>query len=221
MKQNTWQVSVHVVFLLIRVVVIFSLHTTSRGSSCARFSRRPCVKWAFPFDYELSIPSNFFFSFILHLMQSMQFFFHFFEDSSNTAYFAKKGDGLYWRILLHHSLWAQRLRLHGDCRVFRRVPDPATVTRATVPQGCGLRWRRARGDALVCTPSTCLSLPSIRLVCLSVVVVRVRKNGETRCGEIRETCCGKWSGAKCWTGTDENFFGPREWANSWRMPGGD
>ena len=30
-------------------------------------------------------------------------------------------------------------------------------------------------------PRTCLSLPAKRLVCWSVVVVRVRKNGETRC----------------------------------------
>ena len=44
MKRDTWQVSVHVVFLLVRVVVIFTwLHTTSRGSSCARVSRHPCM----------------------------------------------------------------------------------------------------------------------------------------------------------------------------------
>ena len=36
----------------------------------------------------------------------------------------------------------------GDlCRDPHRVLDPATVPRATVPRGCGLRWRRARGDA--------------------------------------------------------------------------
>ena len=31
--------------------------------------------------------------------------------------------------------------------------------------------------------------------------------GETRCGENRETCCGKWSGAKRWKRTDKNSFG--------------
>ena len=68
---------------------------------------------------------------------------------------------------------------------------------------------------------TCLSLPARKLVCRSVVVVRVRTNGETRCGENRDTCCGKWSGAKRRTRTDENSFGPTERANPSRLLGGD
>ena len=43
------------------------------------------------FDFELSIPSNFFFSsFIFNFLQSLLHFFHNLEGSSNTAYFAKK-----------------------------------------------------------------------------------------------------------------------------------
>ena len=48
------------------------------------------MQWALLFDFELSIPSNFFFSFSLNLLQSLLHFFHNFEGSSNTAYFAKK-----------------------------------------------------------------------------------------------------------------------------------
>ena len=50
----------------------------------------------------------------------------------------------------------------------------ATVHRATVPRGRGLRRCHNRGDALQCTPRTSLSLPARRPVCWSVVVVRVR-----------------------------------------------
>ena len=81
-------------------------------------------------------------------------------------------------------------------------PWPPPVLQARVPRGRWVRWHHTRGYASRSTPSTCLSLPARRLVCRSVVVVHVRANGETRCGENRETCCGKWSGAKCWTRTD-------------------
>ena len=51
-------------------------------------------KWASLFDHELSIPSNFlFFSFSFNLLQSLLHFFNFVEDSSNTAYSAKKEMG--------------------------------------------------------------------------------------------------------------------------------
>ena len=95
-NRQYWQASVHVVFWLVRVVVIFTwLHTTSRGSSCARVSRHPCMWWASLFDFEFSIPSDFlFFSFSFNLLQSLLLFFHFLEDSSNTAYSAKMEMGL-------------------------------------------------------------------------------------------------------------------------------
>ena len=49
------------------------------------------MQCVFLFDFELSIPSNFFFSsFILNLLHFLQHFFHNFEGSSNTAYFAWK-----------------------------------------------------------------------------------------------------------------------------------
>ena len=49
------------------------------------------MQWALLFDFQLSIPSNFLFSsFIFNLLQSLLHFFHNFEGSSNTAYFAKK-----------------------------------------------------------------------------------------------------------------------------------
>ena len=73
-------------------------------------------------------------------------------------------------------------------------PDRATIFRATVPRGRGLRWCRDRWDALQCIPRTSLSLPARRPVCWSVVVVRVREIGATR--------CRKRSGAKHWTRTD-------------------
>ena len=51
----------------------------------------PYMKWAFLFDFELSIPSNFlFFSFIFNLLHFLLHFFHNLEGSSNTAYFAWK-----------------------------------------------------------------------------------------------------------------------------------
>ena len=75
-------------------VVIFTHCTPHRGSSCARVSSHPCMKWASLFDFELSIPSNFlFFSFSFNLPQSLLLFFHFYEGSSNTAYSAKKEMG--------------------------------------------------------------------------------------------------------------------------------
>ena len=64
MKRDIWQVSVHVVFLLVRVVVILTHctpHRVAQRSACLH-SSHPCLKWALIFDFELSIPSNFLFS---------------------------------------------------------------------------------------------------------------------------------------------------------------
>ena len=86
MKRDTWQVNVHVGFLL----VLFSLASSSsliahhiawlKWSACLH-SSHPCMKWASLFDFELSIPSNFLFSlFSFHLAQFLlPFYFH--EDT--------------------------------------------------------------------------------------------------------------------------------------------
>ena len=60
------------------------------------------ITWsAYLFDLESSIPSNFlFFSFIFNLLHFLLHFFHNFEDSSNTAYFAKKRR---WILLTNHT----------------------------------------------------------------------------------------------------------------------
>ena len=61
------------------------------------------------------------------------------------------------------------------CRVPHRDHDRATVPRATVPRGRGLRRCHNQRDAhSQCTPRTSLSLPARRPVCWSVVV-RVRE----------------------------------------------
>ena len=85
MKRNTWQVNVHVVFLL----VLFSLASSSSliahhiawlKAHVVRVSvsSHPCMKRASLFDFELSIPSNFLFSsFIFNLSQFLlTFYFH-------------------------------------------------------------------------------------------------------------------------------------------------
>ena len=103
-----------------------------------------------------------------------------------------------WTLLTNPtspSLWAQELRLHGDlCRVPHKVRDSATILRATVLRGCGLRWHRARGDAFM-TRTEYTSITPSEKACLSV-------SRRRPCGENRETCCGKWSGAKRWKRTD-------------------
>ena len=119
----------------VRIVVRFwsSWFAHHIVAQVVRLSYHPCMQGAFLFDFELSIPSNFLFLFIFNLLQFLLHFSHNLEGSSNTAYMAKKGDGLNWRILPPHRLWAQKLRPHGDlCRVLHRFPGPATVFRATV-----------------------------------------------------------------------------------------
>ena len=77
-----------------RSQVLFVMFCTPhRGSSpsCAHLSCHPCMQWALLFDFELSIPTNFFFFlFIFNLLQFLLHFFHNLKGSSNTAYFAKK-----------------------------------------------------------------------------------------------------------------------------------
>ena len=204
MKRDTWQVSVHVVFLLVRVVVIFTHCTPHRVAQVVRVSHvihacseRHSSTLSSPFNPTSSSSHS------PSISRSPCC-----SSSTSTRVVVTLRTPptrrwVHWRVLPPHKLWAQELRPHGDlCRVPHRVPDLVTVLWATVSRGCGLRWHRARGDASSRTPRTCLSLPARRLVCRSVVAVRVRKNGETRCWENRETCCGKRSGAKRWKRTD-------------------
>ena len=72
---------------------LHSLHTTSRGSSCARVSSHPCMKWASLFDFELSIPSNFLFSLFIFNFPQLLVPFYFYEVTGNTAYSANKEMG--------------------------------------------------------------------------------------------------------------------------------
>ena len=54
---------------------------------------------------QLSIPSNFlFFPFLLNLLHFLLYFFHNLEGSSNSVYFAKKGDGLLTNPTSTHAL---------------------------------------------------------------------------------------------------------------------
>ena len=145
MKRDTWQVSVHVVFLL----VLFSLASSSSLIAhhiVAQVVRASHLIHACSERYSSTLSSPF------HPTSSSSHSPSISRSpcccSSNTVYSTKKGDGVCWRVLPPHRLWAQELRPHGDlCRVPHRVPDPATVPWATVPRGCGLRWHRARGDA--------------------------------------------------------------------------
>ena len=98
MNLNTW-IDARVILCAQSPVVRFpsswSAHLiVAQGSSCARLSCHPYMQWALLFDFELSIPSNFLFpSFIFNLLQSLLHFFHYLEDSSNTAYSAIKEMG--------------------------------------------------------------------------------------------------------------------------------
>ena len=170
----------------------------AQGSSCARLSCHPCMQLASLFDFELSIPSNFlFFSFSFNLLQSLLHFFHNLEGSSNTAYSAKKEMESYDESYLptgyepkNYDLMETYVESLTESLTQPQFSEQRFLEDVDYDDTALEEMLRER------TPSTCLSLPARRLVCRSVVV-RVRANGETRCGENRETCCGsKWSGAK-------------------------
>ena len=69
-------------------------------------------------------------------------------------------------------------------------------------QGFSRTWSTMTQHSRICFANTCLSLPARRLVCWSVVVVRVRANGAIRWRAKRATCWTNWSGAKCCKCTD-------------------
>ena len=85
-----------------------------------------------------------------------------------------KGDGLYWRVLPPHRLWAQEPRPHGhyDDTVLKEMLHNAHRVH--------VYHSHAR-----------------RLVCRSVVVVRAPANGATCWRANRATWWTNWSGAKC------------------------
>ena len=75
------------------VVRFLSSYCTPHRGSSFTFARHLMVItwWAYLFDLESSIPFYFFkFSFILNLLHFLLHIFHYFEGSSDTAYFAKK-----------------------------------------------------------------------------------------------------------------------------------
>ena len=100
MKRDTWQVNVHVVFLLVRVVVILTHctpHRAAQGSdrlkSACLHTSHPCMKWASLFDFELSIASNSLLFSLSFSLQQLLLPVYFHEDSSNTVYSAEKEMG--------------------------------------------------------------------------------------------------------------------------------
>ena len=138
-------------------------------------SSHPCMKWAFsPTSLTSPSPS----SSSSHSSSSSSSSFY----PSTSPRLSRKipcalrqGDGVYWRILLQHRLWAHGLLPHWDVRrVQSGVHDRTTNPQATVPRGRRLRLCRNRWDALQSIPRTSLSLPARRPVCWSVVVVNVR-----------------------------------------------
>ena len=202
MKLYTWHEHVFSPFVC---SVLFCLRqhimscTPHRGSSftCARHLM-VITWWAHLFDLESSIPFHcLIFSFILNLLHFPLHFFHYIEGSSNTAYFA----------------WKEMDSLDDSCLLTGYEPNAYDLKETYVesykeslthPQFSeqGFLEDGDYDDASQCTPSTCLSLPARRLVCRSVVVVRVRANGEIRWIANRATCWTNWSGAKCCKCTD-------------------
>ena len=83
-----------------------------------------------------------------------------------------------------------------------RSPWP---THSSPSKGSSRTWSTMTPHSRICfitKLSTCLSLPARRLVCRSVVVVRVRANGTIRWRANNATCWTNWSGAKCCKCTD-------------------
>ena len=207
MKRDTWQVSVHVVCLLVRVVVIFTHctpHRVAQGSSCARVSSHPCMKWASLFDFELSIPSNFLFSLITFDFPQLLLLCYFHEVSGNTAYSANKEVGSTDESYLptgyepkDYFLTETYVESLTESLIEQRFPEQRFLEDVDYDDAAiGEMLYNAYREQVYHSQREGLS------VCWSVVVVRVRKNGETRCWENRETCCGKRSGVKHWTRTD-------------------
>ena len=64
--------------------------TPHRGSSCAHLSCHPCMQCASLSDFELSIPSNFFFSISFNLLQLLLYFFHYLERAVVTLRTSRK-----------------------------------------------------------------------------------------------------------------------------------
>ena len=122
-------------------------------------------------------------------------FFHNLEGRSNTAYFAwKEMDSLDDSYFLT-GYESKSVMSPSPTTSWRFMSSPSLSPWPThssqstgFPRGRGVRWHRARRYASRSTPSTCLSLPSRRFVCRSVVVVRVRANGAIRWRAIKATC---------------------------------
>ena len=150
MKRDTWQVSVHVVFLLVRVVVIFTHctpHRVTQGSACLH-SSHPCIKWASLFDFELSILSNFLFSYSPSISRSSHCPSTSTRISSNTEYSANKEMGSTdesyshtWLILMNQPLQPFSLLRTFAHHISQQI---YTMTNFTAKWSCADSW-----DALV------------------------------------------------------------------------
>ena len=104
MKRDTWRVNVHVVFLLVRVLFASSYSLITQH-----------IAW-------------------LKLSACLSHVIHAWSDRHSTTFEpsipSQQGDGVNWRVLFQHRVWAQGQLLHRDsCRVPHRVFDRAIEQR--------------------------------------------------------------------------------------------
>ena len=206
-KLYTWQVNVHVVFLLVRVVFESSYSLIAHHiawlklSACLShlihaWSERHSSPLSYPFHptsyspYYPSISSS-------SCCPSTST-----RISSNTVYSANKEMGStdesysntsyepkdYYLMETHAESLTESL-------TEQRLPEQRFLEDVDYDD-------TAREEMLRNAHRVHVYHPARRLVCRSVVVVRVRKNGKIRWRANRATCCGKRSGAKHWTRTD-------------------
>ena len=127
-------------------VVTFISCASPNGSRSLRVRLNPshghhhaCMNWVFSL-ISLTFPSSSLSSSHSSLSSSSSFY----PSAAPSLSFkspvhSRQGDGVYWRVLLQHRLWAQGLVLHRDVRrVQSGVHNRATVHQPTVPRGRGL-----------------------------------------------------------------------------------
>ena len=148
MKLYTWHQRVFSFFVcLVSFCLrqhIHELHTTSRGSmlkgvahvisSMHQICGSPSTLISIPFHF-------FVFQFIINLLHFILHFFHNHEGRLQHCVLRQKGDGLSWRLILHHRLWAQILRRQGEtCRVLHSSPS----------KGSSMTWSTMTPHSRIC-----------------------------------------------------------------------
>ena len=197
--QRTWTLTRECAVLFVSQVRVVMIHIALHGSRVLRTSSHPCMKCAVLLRpwilHSLLLPH--------HPIHPLSPALPSCTSSTTLRAVATLCTPLErrWTLLTtppsSQVMSATPTTSKGDLRrVLHRVPDQPTVLQARVFRGRGVRWHRTRGYASRSTPSTCLSLPARRLVCRSVVVICVRKNGATCWRANGSTCWIDWSGAK-------------------------